>query len=151
MRFLRPSLCLTILDHQRNSDKIKLYQISWLDHLVRMDRSHLPKLAFRHPGMTGCWKIQENIESSRMAWASQKQVLQPNTCLSLWRRRKHKTWPTQASMMDGLTTIFVSWQILCNEKCCVGIGTVMMQNSLVWPKIWYFWWMCCCEHSTILK
>jgi hypothetical protein len=60
--FVRPSLYLTRLDHQRNPDihkrltvqnivrveYIKLYQKKWLDHLERMDRSLLPKLAFQY-------------------------------------------------------------------------------------------------------
>jgi hypothetical protein len=59
MRFLRPLLGLTRLDRQRipdirnslNVDNIvedsKQYQRGWVDHLERMDRSRLPRLAFQ--------------------------------------------------------------------------------------------------------
>jgi hypothetical protein len=60
MRFLRPLLGLTRLDCQRNPEfrnrlkennmveDIKLYQKKWLDHLERMDRSRLLRLAFQY-------------------------------------------------------------------------------------------------------
>jgi hypothetical protein len=60
MRFLRPLLGLTRLDRQRNPDirnrvkvdniveDIKQYQKKSLDHLERIDRSHLLKLAFHY-------------------------------------------------------------------------------------------------------
>jgi hypothetical protein len=60
MKFLTPLLGLTRLDRQRNTDirnrlkvknrveDIKLYQKKWLDHLERMDRSHLQRLAFKY-------------------------------------------------------------------------------------------------------
>jgi hypothetical protein len=57
MRFVRPLLGLTRLDHQRNSDtcnRLKVnnilediisYQKNWIDHTKRMDRNCIPKLA----------------------------------------------------------------------------------------------------------
>jgi hypothetical protein len=60
MRFLRPLLGFTRLDHQRNSDicqklevgniveDIKLYQKKWNCHLQRMNRNRIPQLAFRY-------------------------------------------------------------------------------------------------------
>jgi hypothetical protein len=60
MRFLRPLLGCTRLDHQRNSDirqklevdniveDIKLYQKKWNWHLQRMNRNRIPQLAFRY-------------------------------------------------------------------------------------------------------
>jgi hypothetical protein len=75
MRFLRPVLGLTILDRQRNPDirnrlkankiveDIKLYQHKWLDHLERMDRSRLPKLAFLGDG--GIWEDQDEDGETR--------------------------------------------------------------------------------------
>jgi hypothetical protein len=82
MRFLRPLLGLTRLDRQRNPDirnmlkvnnlteGIKLYQKRWLDHLERMDRSCLPKLAFQYQprGRRDAgrprkrWKDEERLE-----------------------------------------------------------------------------------------
>jgi hypothetical protein len=78
MIFLRPLLCFTRSDSQRNPDlrnklKVnnligdkKLYQNSWLDHLERTDRSRLPKLDFHHhPEDDGMLEDPRKIESSR--------------------------------------------------------------------------------------
>jgi hypothetical protein len=58
--FLRPLLGLTSLDRQRNSDirnRLKVdnilediisYQKNWIDHLKRMDRNRIPKLASQY-------------------------------------------------------------------------------------------------------
>jgi hypothetical protein len=58
--FLRPSLGLTRLDRQRNSDihnRLKVdniledllsYQNNWTDHLKLMDWHRIPKLAYQH-------------------------------------------------------------------------------------------------------
>jgi hypothetical protein len=58
MRFLRPLIGFTRLDHQRNADireklqdlniveEIQKHQQNWKDHLQRMDRHRLPELAF---------------------------------------------------------------------------------------------------------
>jgi hypothetical protein len=81
MRFLRPLLGLTRLDRQRNpdirnrlkvnsvvEDIIKLYQKKWSDHLERMDRSRLPRLAFQHQPWDRRaiprrrWRDQEHLE-----------------------------------------------------------------------------------------
>jgi hypothetical protein len=60
MRFLRPLLGFTRLDHQRNSDirqklevdntveDIQLYQKKWNWHLQRINRNRIPQLAFRY-------------------------------------------------------------------------------------------------------
>jgi hypothetical protein len=60
MKFLRPLLGFTRLDHQRNSDirkklevdniveDIKLYQKKWNCPLQRMNRNRIPQLAFRN-------------------------------------------------------------------------------------------------------
>jgi hypothetical protein len=85
MRFLRPLFGLTRLDHQRNPEirnslkvdniveDIKQYQRRWVDHLERMDRSRLPRLAFQYQPR-GCrdrgrprarWKDQEHLELQR--------------------------------------------------------------------------------------
>jgi hypothetical protein len=60
MRLLRPLLVLTRPHRQRNPDisnklevdnivqDTNLYQKSWLDHLERIERSHIPKLAFQY-------------------------------------------------------------------------------------------------------
>jgi hypothetical protein len=81
MCFLRPLLGFTWLDHQRNADvreklqvlnigeEIKEYQEHWKDHLQRMDRNRLPKLAFRYQPrgrrdlgrLKRQWKDQEHI------------------------------------------------------------------------------------------
>jgi hypothetical protein len=73
---------VTGLDRQRHPDirdrvkvnnqieDIKLYQKSWLDHLERRDRSHLPKLAFQYQPRgrqnsgkpRKMWKDQEHLE-----------------------------------------------------------------------------------------
>jgi hypothetical protein len=70
------------LDRQRNPDisnrlkvdnlveVIKFYQMNWLDHLQRMDRSHLPKLTLHYKPQgrwdTGIprlrWRDQEHLE-----------------------------------------------------------------------------------------
>jgi hypothetical protein len=85
MRFLRPLLELTRLDRQRNPeirnslkvdnivDDIKQYQRRWVDHLERMDRSRLPRLAFqyqpwgwRYRGRPRArWKHQGHLELQR--------------------------------------------------------------------------------------
>jgi hypothetical protein len=82
MRFLRPLLGLTRLDHQRNPEicnslkvdniveDIKQYQRRWVDHLERMDRSRLPRLAFQYQSRgwrdrgrpRARWKDQEHLE-----------------------------------------------------------------------------------------
>jgi hypothetical protein len=79
MRFLRPLLGLTRLDRQRNPDMrntlkvdniaedIKLYQKKRLDHLERMDRSRLPKLAFQYQPL-GRW----DIGRPRRRWRDRK-------------------------------------------------------------------------------
>jgi hypothetical protein len=58
--FLRPLSGFTRLDHQRNAnirekrqvlnivEEVQKYQPNWKDHLQRMDRNRLPKLAFRY-------------------------------------------------------------------------------------------------------
>jgi hypothetical protein len=78
MRFLKSLFCLTSWDRQRNPGmrnksnrryKTTIYQKSWLDHLERMDRSRLRKLAFRYrPWERGdagrlrkIWKQQETL------------------------------------------------------------------------------------------
>jgi hypothetical protein len=56
MRFLRPLLGLIRLDRHRNPeirnslkvDNIKQYQRRWVDHLERIVRSRLPRLAFQY-------------------------------------------------------------------------------------------------------
>jgi hypothetical protein len=85
MRFLRPLLGLTRLDRQRNPEirnilkvdniveDIKQYQRRWVDHLERMDRSRLPKLAFQYQPRgwrdrgrpRARWKDQEHLELQR--------------------------------------------------------------------------------------
>jgi hypothetical protein len=79
MRFLRPLLGLTRLDRQRNPDMrnrlkvdniaedIKLYQKKWLDHLDRMDRSRLPKLAFQYQPLG-----RRDIGRPRRRWRDRK-------------------------------------------------------------------------------
>jgi hypothetical protein len=85
MRFLRPLLGLTRLDRQRNPEirnslkvdniveDIKQYQRRWVDHLERMDRSRLPRLAFQYQPRgwrdrgrpRTRWKDQEHLELQR--------------------------------------------------------------------------------------
>jgi hypothetical protein len=85
MRFLRPLLGLTRLDCQRNPEihnslkvdniveDIKQYQRRWVDHLERMDRSRLPRLAFQYQPRgwrdrgrpRARWKDQEHLELQR--------------------------------------------------------------------------------------
>jgi hypothetical protein len=85
MRFLRPLLGLTRLDRQRNPEirnslkvdniveDIKQYQRRWVDHLERMDRSRLPRLAFQYQPrewrdrgrLRARWKNQEHLELQR--------------------------------------------------------------------------------------
>jgi hypothetical protein len=85
MRFLRPLLGLTRLDCQRNPEirnslkvdniveDIKQYQRRWVDHLKRMDRSRLPRLAFQYQPWgwqdrgrpRARWKDQEHLEVQR--------------------------------------------------------------------------------------
>jgi hypothetical protein len=85
MRFLRPLLGLTRLDSQRNLEirnslkvdniveDIKQYQRRWVDHLERMDRSRLPRLAFQYQPRgwrergrpRARWKDQEHLELQR--------------------------------------------------------------------------------------
>ncbi|KAJ9574734.1 hypothetical protein L9F63_008104 [Diploptera punctata] len=60
MRFLRPLLGVNRLDHQRNTiirgkfgvtslnEDIERYQQEWKNHLRRMARNRLPKLAFQY-------------------------------------------------------------------------------------------------------
>jgi hypothetical protein len=81
VRFLRPLLDLTRLDRQRNSDilnRLKVdnilediisYQKNWIDHLKRMDRSHIPKLAFQYQP-----RGRRDIERPRRRWRDQEQL-----------------------------------------------------------------------------
>jgi hypothetical protein len=85
MRILRPLLGLTRFDLQRNPEirnslkvdntveDIKQYQRRWVDHLERMDRSRLPRLAFQYQprgwrdrGRSRArWKDQKHLELQR--------------------------------------------------------------------------------------
>jgi hypothetical protein len=72
MRFLRPLLGLTRLDHHRNPDifnrlkghnlieGIELYKKTWLHHLDRIEKSCLTKLASQHQP-----RGQQDAERSR--------------------------------------------------------------------------------------
>jgi hypothetical protein len=97
MRFLRPLLGVTRLDCQRNHDicntlKVdnivedkKLYQKKWLDHLERMDGSHLQKLAFQYQpqGQTDMERPRSS-RRPRTPWALKGQVLRPEPWLCSW-------------------------------------------------------------------
>jgi hypothetical protein len=81
MRFLRPLLGLTRLDRQRNSDirnRLKVdnilddvisYQKNWIDHLKRMDRNRIPKLAFQYQP-----RGQRDIGRPRRRWRNQEHL-----------------------------------------------------------------------------
>jgi hypothetical protein len=82
---LRSLLGLTRLNRQRNPEirnslkvgniveDIKQYQRRWVDHLERMDRSRLPRLAFQYQPQgwrdrgrpRARWKDQEHLELQR--------------------------------------------------------------------------------------
>jgi hypothetical protein len=81
MRFLRPLLGLTRLDRQRNSDirntlkvdnileDIISYQKNWIDHLKRMDRNRVLKLAFQYQP-----RGRRNIGRPRRRWRDQEHL-----------------------------------------------------------------------------
>jgi hypothetical protein len=136
MRFLRPLLRLTNLDRQRNLDicnrlkvdNIKLYQKKWLDHLERMDRSCLPRLALQYqPGTAGYGKTKTKMERAITPWGLKEQVSRPKPWLcSLW-------W--------YVITINNKWvcreKIIYNYKCSrSGNGWESMVYDILF-KLWY--------------
>jgi hypothetical protein len=92
MRFLRPLLGLTRLDRQRNFDirnrlkadnileDIISYQKNWIDHLKRMDRNRIPKLASQYQPR-GRLDLDEDGETRN---ALKEQVLRPKPELRSW-------------------------------------------------------------------
>jgi hypothetical protein len=81
MRFLKPVLDHTKFSHQSNPDihnrlkvnnlieDTKLYPRNWLDHVDRMDRAHLPKLAFQYKP-----RVQQEVGRPKKRWKDQEDI-----------------------------------------------------------------------------
>lgn len=89
MSFLRPLLCLTRLDHQRNpeihnglkvdsyAEDVKLFQKNWLHHLKRMDTSRLLPLSCTCLGDGEIWKDLDEDGDTKNTLSLKEQVLRP--------------------------------------------------------------------------
>jgi hypothetical protein len=81
MGFLRPFLSFTRFDRQGNSDirnRLKVdnilediisYQKNWIDHLKRMDRNRIPKLALQYQP-----RGRRDVGRPRRRWRDQEQL-----------------------------------------------------------------------------